>query len=110
MSTLYSLRYAGKTGLGVAAMSIGGGLIVGFDGAEGRYHGSYDEKDGRIRGTVTLTMAGAWPMVTGESAVQGQKLEITLDLPADFGNGEPHEIMLSGHPVTITAKKIGDVP
>ena len=110
MSVLYALRYAGKTGIGVAAICIGGGTIVGFDGADGRYRGTYRVVNGRLQGEMTLTMAGVWPMVTGERSAAGQKLDITLDLPAEFGDGSPQQVSVGGHPVTITAQKVGEVP
>jgi len=110
MSVLYALRYSGSTGMGVAAICVGGGRIVGFDGADGRYLGNYTTANGRLRGSLTLTMAGTWPLVTGDTAHEGQALSLEIDVPVDFGNGQPQVVSLNGKPVSITAEKIGEIP
>jgi hypothetical protein len=109
MSILFSVRYVGQTGLGVAAMCLGGGTIVGFDGADGRYRGRYTEDANGIRGTITLTLPGPWPLVTGGQAVANVPLEMAFDWPPGFADGQPQQIYLGGEPVTVTLQKIGEI-
>jgi hypothetical protein len=110
MGSFYVMRYVGQTGLGMAGLYIGRGIILGFDGADGRYQGTYKEIDGRFLATVTLTFSLPWPLITGETAQAGEPLSVAIDWPLDFANGEPRQVFLGGHPVIVMLQKIGDIP
>jgi hypothetical protein len=110
MSALYAVRYAGRTGAGVATIWFGHGCIVGLDKGNGRYHGMYAEEGGRIKGAITLTMQTGGRLVSGAMLAPGQKIPITVDWPADFADGRPRELFLGGQVVSVTVEKIGDTP
>lgn len=110
VSVLFRVRYMGAEGMGVAAICIGGGKIVGFDGADGRYQGRYIEQDGRIRGTAKLMLPPGWPLVTGGTSDSGMPAELTFDWPAAaIESGEPLELFVNGLPVQATVTKIGQI-
>lgn len=110
MSILYSVSYAGADGFGMAALLIGNGHVVGFDGSDGRYRGTYVEEDGRLRGNVVLTSHDEWPLVTGGTIAAGEQIEMAFDWPSNFDNGEPQQLLLKGLPITVTLRKIGEIP
>jgi hypothetical protein len=110
MSALYAVRYAGRVGAGLATIWFGHGCIVGLDDGGGRYRGMYAEENGRIKGTIGLTMPIGGRLVSGASLAPGQKIAITVDWPADFADGKPRELSLGGQIVSVTVEKIGDTP
>ena len=59
MSALYTMQYHGVAGFGGGVVYIGRGKILGMDMTQAHYEGSYTEQRGYIRGTVTITAAGA---------------------------------------------------
>ncbi len=109
MAILYAVRYVGDEGIGVAAVCAGKGSLVGFDGSDGHYRGTYAEQNGRFFGKIVLTSDEHWPLVTGGTIGAGESIEMAFDLPKDFANGEPQEIYLNGQPVKLTIKKIGEI-
>ncbi len=110
MSALYAMRYLGQSGIGMGAVYIGRGSIVGVDVSNGRYHGTYTEENGRVKGNVTLSSPpGGSVLVTGDPLPAGQSIPLTIDWPSDFANGDARELSLMGHPVQVTIEKIGDV-
>jgi hypothetical protein len=110
MSALYAMRYLGQTGVGAGAVYVGKGMIVGADVGNGRYHGTYTEAGGRLKATLTLTMASAGVLVTGQQVPAGTKIPMTADWPADFANGQAQSITVAGRQVQVTFEKIGDIP
>ena len=113
MSALYTMRYVGPIGLkaGAGALYVGRNVLVGVDIGGNRYHGSYVEESGRLRGAVTLTATenGA-ELVTGLTLGRGQTLAISVDLPLDLADGNAHQIRVAGNPVSVVFEKIGDIP
>lgn len=113
MSALYTMRYVGPIGLkaGAGVLYVGRNVLVGVDVGDNRYHGSYTEESGRLRGEVTLTATtNDSELVTGLSLTRGQTLSISVDLPLDFANGNVHQIRVAGNPVSVVFEKIGDIP
>jgi hypothetical protein len=110
MSAFYVMRYLGATGMGFGAIYIGRGTIVGVDVANGRYQGTYTERDGKLKATVTMSLPYGGALVTGTQVPPGTKIQMTADLPADFANGQAQQIMIQGRPVQVTFEKIGDIP
>ena len=111
MSALYAMRYLGQTGsTGAGAVYIGRGKIVGLDVGNGRYHGTYSEAGGRIKGSATLSMPSGGVLVTGHNVPAGTSIPLTVDWPANFANGQPQTIMVQGAPVQVAFEKIGDIP
>lgn len=109
MSILFSVQYVGDEGTGLAAICLGNGKLIGFDGADGRYSGSYIEDGGRIRGKVHLTNSEEWPLVTGNRLKPGDVLEVAFDWPREVLDGEPQPAFLNGQQVTVKFKKIGEI-
>lgn len=111
MSALYAMRYVGQGGLGLGAVYVGRGKIVGVDASNGRYEGAYSEQGGRLNGTVVLTAPpGGATLVTGVQLPAGQKVSFTFDWPPTFGNGQPQQLSVAGRTVTVTFEKVGDIP
>ncbi|MFN4311709.1 MAG: hypothetical protein ACK4FK_14085 [Ferrovibrio sp.] len=111
MSALYAMRYLGQTGVGMGSVYIGKGVIVGVDVANGRYHGTYKEENGRVKATLTLSAPpGGAVLVTGQQLPAGQAIPLTADWPANFANGAAQTVSVMGNPVQVTFEKIGDVP
>ena len=113
MSALYTMRYAGQTGLsaGAGVLYIGRNVVVGVDVGDNRYKGSYTEESGQIRVELTLSVvADNSQLVTGVTLNRGQTLSISADLPLDFANGTAHQIRVAGNPVSVVFEKIGDIP
>jgi hypothetical protein len=45
------------------------------------------------------------------SGAGGQPIQqITADWPANFADGQPHQIIIQGQPIQVTFEKIGDIP
>lgn len=110
MSVLFRVRYVGSEGAGVAAISIGSGKIIGFDGAEGLYQGKYIEENGRVRGSASYTLPPQWPLVTGGTSDEGGPFELTFDWPAScISDGEPHQLFINGQPLKATLTRIGEI-
>jgi hypothetical protein len=110
MSAFYAMRYVGQTGLGMAAIYIGHGIVLGFDGADGRYEGTYREVDDHFLAKVGLTFNQPWPLITGEVAKPGVAMVVEIDWPLDFADGAPRQVFLAGLPVTVIMQKVGDIP
>lgn len=110
MSALYAMHYLGGTGVGIGTMYVGRGVFVGADAGGGRYHGTYTEQAGRFKGTGTLSMVENGVLVTGVSVPAGTKIPLTMDWLADFANGKPQKITVTGGEVQVTFNKVGDVP
>jgi hypothetical protein len=99
MSALYAMRYSEG---GASAIYIGRGTIVGIGTRNGRYNGTYSEEGGRMKVNMTLSM----PSGAGGQPIQ----QITADWPANFADGQPHQIIVQGQPIQVTFEKIGDIP
>lgn len=111
MSALYAMRYVGQSGLGVGAIYIGKGSIVGVDAANIRFSGTYTEDGGRIKASLQMTApAGGSPLVTGGTLAEGQSVPLTADWPANFADGSSQAISVMGRQVQVSFEKIGDIP
>ncbi|MHB1100527.1 MAG: hypothetical protein ACYC1L_00710 [Alphaproteobacteria bacterium] len=110
MSALYVMNYLGSTGVGIGAIYVGKGTIVGADAGGGRYSGTYVEANGRLKGTFYLSMPNGGQLVTGQQVPPGTKLPISADWPSNFANGQPQQVVVSGNPVQVTLEKVGDIP
>ena len=105
---LYAMYYVGQTGTGSGAVYVGNGKIVGIDVGNLRFHGTYVEQGGRLKGTVTMSAPTGGTLVTGAQLPAGTQLKLTLDWPSNFANGTPQAISIEGRPVHLTLEKIGD--
>ena len=111
MSALYAMRYLGQSGIGMGAIYIGKGVIIGVDVVNGRYNGTYTEGGGRIKANATLTIPpGGSLLVTGAQMPAGATIPLVADWPANFADGNAQQIMVMGKPVQVTFEKIGNVP
>ena len=110
MSTLYTIKYLGATGLGFGVLYIGKGTIVGADAGGGRYNGTYTESGGRMKMTTTLSMPSGGILVTGTQIPAGTDIPLSADWPTNFADGTAHPISVLGNEVQGTFEKIGDVP
>lgn len=110
MSALYAMRYVGQTGAGAGAMYIGKGVIVGADTGGGRYNGTYTETGGRLKGSVVLAAPHGATLVNGQKLSPGSSLQLTMDWPVGFANGQPQSINVGGRQVQVAFDKIGDIP
>ncbi len=111
MSALYIMRYQGQSATGMGPIYVGDGTIVGVDIANARYHGSYIEENGRMKGEVTLSSPpGGAMLVTGDPFPANQAITLTIDCPVDFADGMARELSVMGRRVQVTFEKVGDIP
>ena len=111
MSALYTMRYLGQSGVGMGAIYIGRGIIIGVDVANGRYSGTYREEGGRLKGTAKLfAPPGGAILVTGDQLPEGQVIPMQIDWPINFADGSPQTTMVQGTSVLVSFEKIGDIP
>ena len=111
MSALYTMRYLGQSGVGMGAIYIGRGIIVGVDVTNGRYSGTYREESGRLKGTAKLfAPPGGAILVTGDQLPEGHEIPLQVDWPINFADGSAQTIMVQGRLVQVTFEKIGDIP
>lgn len=110
MSALYAMQYVGQTGIGAGAIYIGKGAIVGADVGGGRYNGTYTEGAGRLKGNVVLSAPQGATLVNGQKLSPGSTLQLTVDWPVSFANGQPQPITVGGRQVQVKFEKIGDIP
>lgn len=110
MSALYTMQYVGQTGTGAGAIYIGKGVIVGIDVGGGRYNGTYAEGAGRLKGNVVLSAPNGAMLVSGQKLSPGSTLQLTVDWPLGFANGQPQLISVGGRQVQVKFEKIGDIP
>src|SRR5262245_54560346 len=82
MSALYVMRYLGDTGVGVGAIYIGKGTVVGIDAGNGRYTGKYSEAWGRITGTITLVTGTRTQLISDQQVSEpGTQIPMMIDWP-----------------------------
>ena len=105
MKPNYTIRYHGISGEGHGSFYIGDGRVEGTDVGNSTYQGSYEEKEGRLVGTVTLTSSGN-PLVTGQTPPRGAKIPISFSLAPDFGNGQTSTLSVAGAKVQVSFYKI----
>jgi hypothetical protein len=89
-------------------MYVGNGTIAGFDIYGGRYKGTYMEDSGRFKGSVMLSMPGGGQLVTGQQVPPGQSIPVTVDWPANFGNGQPLNVKVGDGIVQVNLTKMVD--
>ena len=73
---LYTMNFSGQRGRGGGVVYVGNGKIVGIDVGNFRYHGSYVEQGGRLKGTLGLTAPTAGELVTGVQLSAGTRLAV----------------------------------
>lgn len=109
-AAIYLVHFTGVPGSeGYGAAFIGNGLIMGSDISGGRYEGSYTVSHGRLRGSVTFQSIAGSTLVTGLTSASPINLPVEIDLPIDFGNGQPQVIQVGGQPVTLTFEKMRNI-
>lgn len=109
MSALYQVRYHGVAGEGHGAIYIGNGKVLGVDITGARYNGTYTQNGDSLAGTVTLTANGG-QLVTGQPAPPGAIVQITFNLPQNFGDSQFRALSVGGRSVQVAFTKIGDIP
>jgi hypothetical protein len=102
MSALYIMRVVGGLGPGIGAVYIGRKTMLGVGTSAGgknivRYSGNYTESDGRLRGTMNLTLQN------------GTSIPLNFDWPEDL-TSSPQSVSAQGRMVNITFQKLGDIP
>ena len=109
MSALYLMRYQGVAWMGLGAIYVGKGKVLGIDVTGARYDGAYTSQGTTISGTAVLTPTSG-TLVTGQLVTPGSKVPIAFTLPADLGDGQFQTVMVGGRPVQVAFDKIGDIP
>lgn len=105
----YAIRFVGHLGMGLGGICLHKGRIIGIDSNDARYHGSFKESRGRIKGTFTLTIPDGGTLITGLRLPAGMPLEVTLDWPSDFAGGVPQSVLVGENPVAVVLEKIGEL-
>lgn len=110
MSAFYKMEYVGHTGLGIGALYVGRGVIIGADAGGGYYNGTYTDQGGRLKGNATLSMPKGGSLVTGQQVPAGGKIPLSVDWPSNFYDGKPQTVMVMGNAVRVVFEKVGDIP
>jgi hypothetical protein len=109
MSALFAVHFVGKT-LATGGLYIGNGQILGVDGDNGRYKGTYTEQGGQVNAKLTVTYPEGATLVTGDQVAPGTSVPISGSWPLAFAGGEAQTVMINGKPMSISFEKIGDIP
>ena len=109
MSALYIMRFLGGAGMGVGAIYIGRGTVVGVDMGDARYQGTYTEANGRLRGTIQMTLPSGGMLVIGQQVPPGFSTTLNIDWPINFTAGQ-QMVSVQGRQVNVTLEKVGDIP
>jgi hypothetical protein len=109
-NAIYRMNFLGQSGVGFGTLYIGSGIVSGSDAGGGMYDGGYEEIAGRIRGRAMLSLPAGGMLVTGQAVPAGQSLELIVDWPLTFANGQPQQIKVAGRTVSVTLQKIRDLP
>lgn len=107
---LYRMNFLGQAGIGAGVLYIGNGIISGADAGGGVYDGAYQENAGRMRGHATLNLTAGGMLVTGQAVPAGQTMQLAVDWPLTFANGQPQQVQVAGRTVSVTLQKIRDLP
>ena len=99
MSALYKMQYLGQSSVGMGAVYVGKGIIVGTDVGGGQYAGTYTEQDDRISADIELSMPQGGILVTGNQIPPGTKIPMKANWPMTFADGQAQQIMVMGKPV-----------
>jgi hypothetical protein len=115
MSAFYIMRFTGQAGVSGGTLYIGKGVVVGTDVHGGKYQGEYVEANGRMRGSVRMTVPAGGvsrSLVTGQRAPGGATFDLDFDFPVDtFANGAPQHMRgVGSNLVQIILEKIIDLP
>lgn len=112
MRTKRAIRHAvrGQIGTGTGAIYVGKGTILGVDIGGLRYNGTYTEGAGRLKGNIMLFAPHGATLVNGQRLSPGASLQLTVDWPVGFANGQPQTISVGGLQVQVKFEKIGDIP
>ena len=106
----YGWVYCGAIGLGIGVFTVTGGQIEGRDYAGGKYSGTAKERpDGRITIALTFEVQPGVALVQGTAPQDvARTLPIDVELPPNFGDGEPQKITVPPGVVTVMVKRLPD--
>jgi hypothetical protein len=112
MEGIYAMYYTGHFGSGAGLLMLKSGVVAGADESGGTYDGSYSQQPGgTLNIHIRLTVPPGASLVTGASAGQNPMvLEIPLQLPQNFANGQAIAISTPTGPLNAIFKKIRDLP
>ena len=93
----YLVRYVGvANAAGYGTLFFEGGKLWGNDLAGGRYDGSYQIIDGRLRGTASLKVPAGVTLVTGFQPEADMTVPISFELPITFADRGLHPVSVGG--------------
>jgi hypothetical protein len=111
MDGTYGIVFAGPAGVGMGFFVVRDGALTGAGIAGGRFRGRVtpDPATGALHVVFDHFVPAGLTLVQGTSP---QALNITkqlkVDLPADYGDGEPIKLYLPPGFVTVMIKRISD--
>ncbi len=113
MSALYIMRFENPpipVANGVGVLYIGQGVVLGVDGGNVRYSGTYTQREESLYLNGTMTAHDPVPLVTGNCLNAGDSIPVTAHLPIDFGGDTSYQLCVGGHDVYVKFEKIGGIP
>ena len=103
----YLVRYVGvANAAGYGTLFFEGGKLWGNDLAGGRYDGSYQIIDGRLRGTASLKVPAGVTLVTGFQPEADMTVPISFELPITFADRGLHPVSVGDQTVRVSFERI----
>ena len=99
---LYLVKYYGNEGSGFGFLHVSGTVVTGAASGGIIFRGSCRERGNRLQLEGTLFNSnlaaedGGTALVVGRLLLDGQTIHLSADLPVEFDDGRPHDIMLNG--------------
>ena len=105
---VYLTKYFGQNGTeaGVGVLAIGNSEISGTDISGGSYTGTYEIKDGRLFGEVSLYASAKTSLVTGMFVDKDTVIQIKINIPSVFDDGNMHNIDVGGETVRVKFERV----
>lgn len=108
----YSFAYCGEQGVGVGVVTIVNGILKGDDLGGGRYSGAVSEKPkgGGYNLVYDMFMPAGTCLVQGTAPqdMSHTRRDDTIELPADFANGEPIKLDVPPGNITLMIRQVSD--
>jgi hypothetical protein len=111
MDGTYGIVFGGVAGVGMGFFVVRDGTLTGAGIAGGRFQGCVtpDPATGALHIVFDHFVPAGLRLVQGTSPHDlDMTKQLTVDLPADFGDGEPIKLHLPPGPVTVMIKRIPD--
>lgn len=109
MSGFFRTDFSGAAGTYSGAAAIVNGKVAALDTGGGQLHGTYKEADGRLTGSIVVSVPGGGTLASGAQVGSGQGLTVPFDVSKDALDGHTFELNVGGAQIRIRLTKIADL-